>query len=74
MKDEEVKQVVRETLLSLGFDVENPKENQADQLFLRQTRQRCSRWIVLAPMTFLAAGLSGMTALGIWILSHLKWN
>ena len=69
-----IEKTVETTLTRLGFDVEHPIEAQADVAFLRAMRVRCEKWRITAPMTFLAAALSGLIALGFWLAGHLKWQ
>jgi len=70
MKDDEVKdlvkEAVRETLLQLGADVDNPREMQADFQAVREWREAYTSVKTKALLSFVAILIGGLVA-ALWV-------
>ena len=61
------KEAVRETMVSLGFDPDNPQEAQRDMVFLRSWRlstEAVKRTTVVTAVTTIVIGILGL----IWLV------
>lgn len=73
MPDDELKSVVKhavkEALIMLGFDVNDPRENQKNQLFLDKTRKRCERVHSRAQDVAIGCVITGLFGAAVWALN-----
>lgn len=65
LRDEEIEAVVRKTLISLGIDLDDPIEHQADAQFVRKLRQAHERIGVKAIATLVGVLITGSISLVI---------
>lgn len=61
--EEVTPRIVRQTLVSMGLDPDNPMEAQKDAVFIRSTRTRCEQ--VNGKGLMLLVGIVGAGALGL---------
>lgn len=62
---------IKQTLISLGFDVKNPLELQKDLAHLREQRIAREQITTAARRTLLAAALTGLISLVVLGIKHM---
>lgn len=75
MTREDARLIVRETLIAIGLDINDPIESQADAMFvrkMRKTHERVGSKIVLSMVGFFMVGTATLIVMGLvsWIKSN----
>ena len=70
MNSEEVTKVVREVMLQMGFDLNNPIEVQKDIQHLRKSRAICDLIIKRAIITGVVVTFTGVGAVSWYAFTH----